>query len=277
MDLLILPGMTMNGTIFPSFDVSGRQLAVDFNDMVVGPRGELPPHPSGPMGPYCDRLTEVLSTSDIATGGRPWIAIGHSFGGMLLLAWLLARGQGQGQESPRPDGIVLIATTAGPMFDRVALRLGRLGRREVRVGIGPLLGWWNRPLVTRATKWLLSGGTLRTRPVDFRHLSSRSDMAADLAGWRNTDWRAMRSYRLAMDGFDVRDELDRIPVPTVVLHGDRDTLFPVSAAADLADGLPQGELRIVPGAGHLLPLTCGDTVRQAVSDLDGAIDDQPVP
>jgi pimeloyl-ACP methyl ester carboxylesterase len=70
-----------------------------------------------------------------------------------------------------------------------------------------------------------------------------------------------------MRGFDVRDRLTAITVPTVVLHGEHDCYFTVSSARALASALPRGELRVIPGAGHVLSLTHGDAVRGAVRDL----------
>jgi 3-oxoadipate enol-lactonase/4-carboxymuconolactone decarboxylase len=77
----------------------------------------------------------------------------------------------------------------------------------------------------------------------------------------------MRSYRCAMRGFDVRGMLGDIGVPTIVLHGTEDTLFATSVAEDLARRLPDAELRLVEGAGHVLSLTHGEEVRRAVGDL----------
>jgi pimeloyl-ACP methyl ester carboxylesterase len=138
---------------------------------------------------------------------------------------------------------------------------------ELRVGIRFLIGLWNRPDVTRIVKRLTSGGGTGSVPVDFRALDIGSDLELDLAGWRNTDWRAMRSYRLALAGYDVRDRLQEIAVPTIVLHGTKDSLFETNVAHELARGLPQAELRIVDGAGHALPLTHGAAVVDAVNDL----------
>ena len=67
--------------------------------------------------------------------------------------------------------------------------------------------------------------------------------------------------------FYLRDRLGAIAIPTIVLHGTRDRLFPLLAARVLAAGLPRAELRIVEGAGHVLPLTHGEAVLGAVRDL----------
>jgi pimeloyl-ACP methyl ester carboxylesterase len=125
---------------------------------------------------------------------------------------------------------------------------------------------WNNAAVTRLVDALTRrGGPLRQ--VDFRQLSSRSDLAVGLAGWRNTDWRARRSYRFAMQGFDVRERLGAVTAPAIVLHGARDVYFSPKEAFDLARRLPRGELRLLPTAAHTLPLTHGAEVVQAVQDL----------
>jgi pimeloyl-ACP methyl ester carboxylesterase len=248
---LLLPGMSLNATLFPSF--AFPTIAPEFN--------RTAPPPERGMEPYLERLDE-LAAHPAWAGTERRLVVGHSFGGMLALAWLLRHGCAG---PARADGLVLIGTTAGPMFDAVRVRLAGAGRHEWRIGIGPLLPLWNSAAVTRGFKRLLSGGSLRTADVDFRRLGLRGDLG--LAGWRNTDWDARRAYRAAMDGFDVRRRLHQIRLPTIVLHGTRDRLFPLSAARVLAAGLPRAELRIVEGAGHVLPLTHGDAVLTAVRDL----------
>jgi len=70
-----------------------------------------------------------------------------------------------------------------------------------------------------------------------------------------------------MRGFDVRSRLDDVNILTIVLHGPRDSFFTHDVAHDLADGMPNAELRVVPGAAHLLPLTHGREVVNALDDL----------
>ena len=58
--------------------------------------------------------------------------------------------------------------------------------------------------------------------------------------------------RLAMlRGFDVRDRLRDLRVPTLLLAGDRDHLLPsLRAARELAALLPHASLRALKGQGH---------------------------
>jgi pimeloyl-ACP methyl ester carboxylesterase len=57
--------------------------------------------------------------------------------------------------------------------------------------------------------------------------------------------------------------LHRLTMPTLVLWGDADALIPVGQASTWADLIPGAEVRVVPGAGHLI----FDESREAVDAL----------
>lgn len=246
---LLLPGMSLNATIFPDLPIP--TLSPTFGQFAPGAPG---------MEPYVASL-EALTADAAWTGARHRIVVGHSFGGMLALAWLLAR------PAPRVHGVVLVSTTAGPMFDAVRLRVAWWRSRALRVGIRPFLPFWNGKRVTRGLHRLLNGRAGNGTPVNFRALPHRDDLRVGLAGWQATGWEARRSFRSAMDGFDVRGRLREITAPAIILHGARDCYFPEATARSLADGLPSGDLRVIPDAGHVLPLTHGSAVVCAVNDL----------
>lgn len=253
---MLLPGMSLNATIFPEFPFP--TLSPSF--------GQFAPDAPG-MAPYAARLSALAERPEWREA-RHRIVVGHSFGGMLALAWLLARPA----TIPAVHGLVLIATTAGPMFDAVRLRVAWWRTRAVRVGIRPLLPFWNGRRLTRALHRVFNGAGAGNGTVDFRHLPHHDDLRVGLAGWQATGWEARRAFRGAMDGFDVRDRLPEIAVPTIVLHGGRDCYFPEATARELVGGLPSGELRVIPDAGHVLPLTHGAAVTSAVTDLLRAAD-----
>ncbi|MFQ5551257.1 MAG: alpha/beta fold hydrolase, partial [Gemmatimonadales bacterium] len=138
---------------------------------------------------------------------------------------------------------------------------------EMRAPVAPLMGIWSRPVVLRCLKYVFAGG--RECPIDFRTLKGSSDKRIGIAGWQNTSWRQMLGFRRAMHRFDARDSLARITSPTIVLHGDRDSLFPVAVAQNLSRAIVGAELRIVRGAGHILPLSHPEAILSALSDLLG--------
>jgi pimeloyl-ACP methyl ester carboxylesterase len=258
---LLLPGMTLNATVFP--DLGIPVIAPDFSSLELGSDGSCAGLIESGMAYYAGLLDDMLVRSD-SWGRSRRVVVAHSFGGMLAMRWLIDH---RCAGPAAIDGLVLIATTAGPMYDRVSIRLLRIQEFELRMGIRFLIRWWNRPRVTRLVKRMMGGDGEDASPVDFQAMSIESDFDLDLAGWRNTNWRAMRSYRLALTGFDVRDRLGEIDVPTIVLQGTHDSLFETGVAHDLTRGLPGAELRIVEGAGHALPLTHGSVVVDAVNDL----------
>ncbi|MEU3653337.1 3-oxoadipate enol-lactonase [Streptomyces sp. NPDC032161] len=57
----------------------------------------------------------------------------------------------------------------------------------------------------------------------------------------------------ALAGFDLRAELGRIGVPTLVVGGREDLATPPVKARELADGIPGATLVEIPGAAHLAP------------------------
>lgn len=249
---LLLPGMSLNATIFPALD--SPVIGIDFTRLVLGPDGSSPDLLRRRLGLYGHLLDTELGSH--AAWQRPRrIVVGHSFGGMLAMTWWLAHA---GAGAARIDGMVLCSTTAGPLFD--AARLGPFP-------LAPVMRVWNSTVTTRIVKRLVCGGLDRIETVDFQRAKNRSDLSVDVMGWRNTDWRAMRSFRLALDGFDVRPRLGEISVPVIVLHGDRDPILPSRLGQDLADRLPKAEFRLVKGAGHALPLTHGVELRAALASL----------
>lgn len=58
----------------------------------------------------------------------------------------------------------------------------------------------------------------------------------------------------ALAAFDIRTELGRIPVPTLVLVGAEDRVTGPGDARTLVAGIPDARLALVPGASHLAPV-----------------------
>lgn len=261
---LLLPGMSLNATIFPNLSIP--TVSPDLCAIGVGETGTASEPAGDGFGAYTRALEDELGSAHCWRRPAKRIVVGHSFGGMLALHWLL---NSEARALADVDGLVLIATTAGPMYRQAKMRLVKLGDLEWRIGLERLIPLWNHASVTRTVKRIVCRGRLDAQAVDFRAASVNSDVQLDLAGWRNTDWRAMRAFRTAMNGYDVRERLSEIDVPAIILHGTDDSLFETANAHLLADHIPKAELRQVKGAGHALPLTHGKEVVQAVGTLLG--------
>jgi pimeloyl-ACP methyl ester carboxylesterase len=68
----------------------------------------------------------------------------------------------------------------------------------------------------------------------------------------------------ARDTERTSDELARATMPVLVVHGEHDTVQTRQAACDLATRLPQGQLVVMPGAGHAVHRDRRDDVLRAV-------------
>ncbi len=64
---------------------------------------------------------------------------------------------------------------------------------------------------------------------------------------------------------DLRAELPLLQTPTLVIHGNRDTLAPCAAGKWLASHLPRAQLKLIPGASHAPFLSHPDTFVSAVT------------
>ncbi len=64
-----------------------------------------------------------------------------------------------------------------------------------------------------------------------------------------TQTTLQRALQILLDA-DLRDEVASIRKPTLLIHGDRDTLAPVQAAHWMMQRLPQGFLRVMSGSAH---------------------------
>jgi pimeloyl-[acyl-carrier protein] methyl ester esterase len=58
-----------------------------------------------------------------------------------------------------------------------------------------------------------------------------------------------RGLNILLDS-DLREEVPNLRKPTLLIHGDRDTLAPVAAAHWMSQNLPLGYLRVMSGAAH---------------------------
>lgn len=65
---------------------------------------------------------------------------------------------------------------------------------------------------------------------------------------------------------DVSPPLEQIAVPTLVLHGSADAIVPVANGEAAAARIPDAELVVLEGVGHVPPLTRPHEVAEAITD-----------
>jgi 3-oxoadipate enol-lactonase len=176
-------------------------------------------------------LADALGDFLQQIGATKPILVGHSIGGMIVQQ-LLAK-------NPDSAGAVVLAQTS-PAFGKpdgdwqkefIGARLGPLDRGETMVSLAPTLV---RELVGDDPD--AGGMTL-----------ARDCMAA-------VPEATYRATMLALMGFDLRNALKDIAVPTLVLSGSRDKNAPAPMMAKMASYIPSASYVELEGAGHLVNL-----------------------
>ena len=183
----------------------------------------------------------------------PAIVLGHSAGAPVALALALRH----------PDDVAALVTAAGYTH---ALR--PLGTPLARLLRAPVLG----PLMRAA---LLAPAAALVGPLALRRIA-----APERAPRAYTRAALALNYdpaRTAGDAGDVaaieRDLLllapqyPRIAHPLIAVHGGDDHVLWPQQSERLAEAVPGAELRIVAGAGHLLPVTRAADLAAAVDDV----------
>lgn len=217
----------------------------------VGGRTTLAPHFPGfggrpPGAADLDAFARaVLEELELAGIPRA-VFIGLSMGGYVAFRLHALAPQ-------RVAGLVLADTRAGA--DDEAGRAKRTAQAERVRQEG--VGWLGDALVPA----LLGETTRRERPEVVRgveELITRAD-AEGVA-------RALEAMRARPDS---TPHLAEIRVPVLVLVGQEDTLTPVEESRKIAEGVPEGSLTILPGAGHLSNLEAPAAFNEALGSFLG--------
>ncbi|PYN85756.1 MAG: hypothetical protein DMD87_21430 [Candidatus Rokuibacteriota bacterium] len=194
--------------------------------------GESDPAPGASVEDYAAVVADFL----IALDCGPVVVVGHSLGGSIAIA-LAAR---------RPalvQGLVLIASCVTlPLVDSV-------GERLVAYLPGPLRRLF---FFSMAKKVLFAPGA----PADAIAITMQ-------------ELRACRPETIAADvrtarAMDLTEQAAALDVPALVLAGSRDRLTTPALAERLSASIRRSRLRIVDGAGHMLPLEAAERVNREI-------------
>lgn len=81
------------------------------------------------------------------------------------------------------------------------------------------------------------------------------------------DWEALMRWNEVSLSADLRDVVQRVEVPTLVIHGEADAVSNVEGSERLVERLPRAELVVIEGAGHVPMVTRPDEVEAAIEDF----------
>ena len=166
---------------------------------------------------------------------------GHSMGGRVALeVFRLA--------PERVRRLALVSTGIHPLQDGERERRRALQQVGWDKGFEALIDQWLPPMVAEANR----GDPAIYEPL--RRMNIEAGQAAFDA-----------QIHALLDRPPVEDLLPAIDRPTMVMTGELDTWSPPSQHRQIADAIPDAELVIVPGAGHMIQLEAPEAVNAAIA------------
>ncbi len=81
------------------------------------------------------------------------------------------------------------------------------------------------------------------------------------------DPKAYRAAMRALAGFNLKDRLSEINVPTLVVTGEKDTTVPQDVQAQLVEGIRTARQVFVPQAGHAVSVDQPDRFNRILADF----------
>jgi pimeloyl-ACP methyl ester carboxylesterase len=245
--LVLLHGLAERWQVFsrllPLLTPHLRTVAIDLPGFGASPRL---PDGGFDLGAVCGRVEAVVTELQLE---RPAM-LGHSLGGGVAVRYASER---QG-----------------------ALRALALLAPAGLIATGAVRPSWRRPRVhaagrvlTRLATPLVASRALRERAFS-RVVGDPAGLDAALA--RELAQGASHGRSTPAAGIEIvyaglRDRLDALTLPTLVIWGERDRIVSPSFAEPLRDALPDGRLLLLPAAGHVPMVEAPAEVAAAVMEL----------
>ena len=223
-----------------------------------------------------DRLGADLDViiKAVAPGDMPVILVGHSMGGMTIMA---LAGQHPELFGTKVTGVALMSTAASGLSAGSPWMPGPIRpvlTRALPVVLRGAATGYRAMLVERSRRVAGDLSFLSTRFIGFGDPQVHPAVVEFLEQMiRSTPIEVIAAFGEALYGVDMRDALPVLGrVPVVTLTGDKDRLVSPSLGVELAEAIPSAELVRVPGAGHALILEAPEVVNEAITGLIARVD-----
>ncbi len=253
--VLMHGGPGLDHTSLLPLQILGDRFTMVFYDHRCNGRSEGAEQPSMTW----ENLTADADALREALGFSKWAVLGHSFGGNVALEYalrypsslshLILMNTGGDQRWVRDNAPTLLAKRGySPSVVQAARRFfsGQITPREhLPIAMKFIQAYFYRPFILEAAHDLLAPGLspkMRAEPLIF-------------------------GYSQLLNGWNVMDRLGEIKVPTLVMAGRHDFLFPPEHQAILADRLPNAKLVLFECASHNPQMERTADVVQAVREF----------
>ena len=194
---------------------------------------------SGGLAGVADRMAEVVKDG---AGGEAAIVLGNGYGGFVALQMAIRH----------PDiATRLILADCGAAFSEP-------GREAFR----------NMAAASKAKGLSVITDVAMRRLFAPEFQEQHPDLMRDRReAFLKTDPDVFRAACNALAELDLRPELAQVKVPVLVLVGEHDEATPPPMSRELAAGLPQARLKIIPGCAHVPQLQSPEVFLEAIGDF----------
>jgi 3-oxoadipate enol-lactonase len=174
------------------------------------------------------------------------------------------------------DAIVLGNGYGGFVALQMAIRHGGIAKRFIFVDCGAAFSEGGRDAFRNMAAAAKAKGLAAITDVAMRRLfapefqGGHPELTADRrAAFLNTDPDVFQAACGQLAALDLRGELHKVKVPALVLVGEQDEATPPPLSHELAAGLPDARLKIIPGCAHVPQLQAPEVFLEAIADFLG--------
>ncbi len=208
-----------------------------------------------------ENLTADAEALRETLGFERWAVLGHSFGGQVALEYAL--------RYPKSLSHLILMNTAGDNWwaqQHAAELIRKRGYRPVAVQAA------HRFFNGQVEPSNYLSAFFKFYRAYFYHFNLRGIVRELIIGPRMQlrPEATIFGYRQVVNGWTVMDRLHEIHVPTLVIAGRWDFLFPPEHQAILADRLPDARLELIERAGHNPHMEQPEVVLRIVRDFMSA-------
>ncbi|MGB2874606.1 MAG: alpha/beta hydrolase [Gaiellaceae bacterium] len=238
----------------------------DLELLLLDPRGTGNSDPApAPAGYAIDDYASDLEELREHLGLERMLLLGHSHGGVAAIAYAA-------RHPDRVERLILASTFARHGPEQEAAMQAALEKRKGE----PWYADAHEALETELAGEFQDGRELmdiclRMMPFYYAHYGERERAHVESLADDELCVDATRLWEKEIfERFDLRPQLPRLTMPTLVITGEEDFITGPVPAAELVEGIPAPETVTLRGAGHMIFVEAPEPFREAVLSFLGA-------